>query len=101
MLQERGAELGAAGVVLADEQDGRSGVSHGFSFWEGLGGGEPGREAGELARALAAEPGSPKMPGDPEVAAEAKRRVDGIPIEPGLAAEMRSWSARLGVASPL
>ena len=55
----------------------------------------------QMARALAAEPGSPKMPGDPEVAAEAKRRVDGIPIEPGLAAEMRSWSARLGVASPL
>lgn len=54
-----------------------------------------------MARALAAEPGSPRMPGDPELAAQAKRRIEGIPIEPGLAAEMRSWSARLGVASPL
>lgn len=54
-----------------------------------------------LARALAAEPGAPRMPGDPELAAQAKRRVEGIPIEPGLAAEMRAWSSRLGVASPL
>ena len=30
-----------------------------------------------------------------------RRRAEGIPIEPGLAAEMRSWSDRLGVASPL
>lgn len=55
----------------------------------------------QMARALAAEPGAPKMPGDPEYAAEARRRIEGIPIEPGLAAEMRSWSTRLGVASPL
>ena len=54
-----------------------------------------------MARALAAEPGAPRMPGDPELAAQARRRIAGIPIEPGLAAEMRSWSARLGVASPL
>jgi ureidoglycolate dehydrogenase (NAD+) len=54
-----------------------------------------------MARALAAEPGAPRVPGDPELAAQAKRRVEGIPIEPGLVAEMRSWSARLGVASPL
>ena len=27
-------------------------------------------------------------------------RVEGIPIEPGLAAEMRSWSDRLGVPFP-
>ena len=53
------------------------------------------------ARALAAEPGAPRMPGDPELAAQAKRRIEGIPIEPGLAAEMRAWSTRLGVASPL
>ena len=55
----------------------------------------------QIARALAAEPGAPKMPGDPEREAEAQRRAEGIPIEPGLAAEMRSWSDRLGVASPL
>lgn len=54
-----------------------------------------------MARALADEPGAPRMPGDPELAAQAKRRVEGIPIEPGLAAEMRAWSTRLGVASPL
>jgi ureidoglycolate dehydrogenase (NAD+) len=54
-----------------------------------------------MARALAAEPGAPRMPGDPELEAQAKRRVEGIPIEPGLAAEMRAWSTRLGVASPL
>ncbi len=54
----------------------------------------------QIARTLAAEPGSPKMPGDPEREAEAQRRVEGIPIEPGLAAEMRSWSDRLGVPFP-
>lgn len=53
-----------------------------------------------IARTLAAEPGAPKMPGDPELEAQARRRVEGIPIEPGLAMEMRSWSARLGVAFP-
>lgn len=54
----------------------------------------------QIARALAAEPGAPRMPGDPEREAEARRRVEGIPIEAGLAAEMRSWSDRLGVAFP-
>lgn len=54
-----------------------------------------------MARALAAEPGAPLMPGDPELAAQDRRRAEGIPIEPGLAAEMRAWSTRLGVASPL
>lgn len=53
-----------------------------------------------IARALAAEPGAPKMPGDPELEAQARRRIEGIPIEPGLAMEMRSWGARLGVAFP-
>lgn len=53
-----------------------------------------------IARTLAAEPGAPKMPGDPELEALSRRRVEGIPIEPGLAMEMRSWSARLGVAFP-
>lgn len=53
-----------------------------------------------IARTLAAEPGAPKMPGDPELEAQARRRIEGIPIEPGLAMEMRSWSARLGVAFP-
>lgn len=55
----------------------------------------------QMARQLAAEPGSPRMPGDPEQAHEARRRVAGIPIEPALAAQMRDWSQRLGVAPPL
>ncbi len=54
----------------------------------------------QIALALAAEPGAPKMPGDPELEAQARRHVEGIPLEPGLLAEMRSWSDRLGVAFP-
>jgi ureidoglycolate dehydrogenase (NAD+) len=54
-----------------------------------------------MARALAHEPGAPMMPGDPELKAQALRQVQGIPVEPGLGAQMRSWSARLGVASPV
>jgi ureidoglycolate dehydrogenase (NAD+) len=50
-----------------------------------------------IALALAAEPGSPLMPGDPELHEEEVRRVKGIPIEPGLAAQMRDWAVRLGV----
>ena len=53
-----------------------------------------------MASALAAEPGSPRMPGDPELAHEAQRTVDGIPVEPVLAGQMREWSARLRVAPP-
>jgi ureidoglycolate dehydrogenase (NAD+) len=54
-----------------------------------------------MAHALAAEPGSPRMPGDPEHDCEAERRCTGLPIEPQLARQMHDWSARLGVASPL
>lgn len=69
---------------------------------------DPGRFAGgamlatvvnEIAGALAAEPGSPRMPGDPELEAQALRRRAGIPVEPGLAAQMRGWSNRLGLNS--
>ena len=55
----------------------------------------------QLARMLAAEPGSPRMPGDPELAVQAQRSVVGIPIEPGLRAEIAQWSEKLGVQSPL
>lgn len=55
----------------------------------------------QMALALAAEPGSPRMPGDPEHACEAQRRAGGIPVEPVLAQQMREWSARLGLAAPL
>lgn len=51
----------------------------------------------QIARALAGEPGSPLMPGDPELREAAARRAGGIPVEPGLAAQMREWTARLGV----
>lgn len=54
-----------------------------------------------LARALSAEPGSPRLPGDPELEEEQARRRDGVPVEPGLAAEMQIWSARLGIKPPL
>lgn len=53
----------------------------------------------QIARALAGEPGSPLMPGDPELNEEAVRRVKGIPIEPVLAQQMREWSARLQVGN--
>ena len=36
----------------------------------------------QIARALAAEPGAPKMPGDPEREAEVWRRAEGIPSNP-------------------
>jgi ureidoglycolate dehydrogenase (NAD+) len=54
-----------------------------------------------MARDLAAEPGAPKMPGDPELGVASERASNGVPIEPGLAQQFRSWSARLGVAAPL
>ena len=50
-----------------------------------------------IAGALSREPGSPLMPGDPELAEEEKRKIEGIPIEPGLAAQMRDWSVRLKI----
>lgn len=54
-----------------------------------------------MARDLATEPGSPRMPGDPELEAAARRAAQGIPIEPGLAAQFRDWSARLSVPCPI
>lgn len=54
----------------------------------------------QMAADLAAEPGQPRMPGDPERDHEARRRADGIPVEPGLLQEMRRWSERLGVGAP-
>lgn len=55
----------------------------------------------QVAAALAAEPGAPRMPGDPEHAHEAVRRREGIPIEPGLAEQLRDWSRRLELPPPL
>jgi len=55
----------------------------------------------QMARALATEPGGVLMPGDPELAEQARRRALGVPIEPGLRDEMRVWSERLKVAAPL
>jgi len=54
----------------------------------------------QMARALAAEPGSPMMPGDPEHEAEVERQRDGVPVEPVLVEEMREWSGRLGIEAP-
>ena len=52
-----------------------------------------------IAGALAREPGSPLMPGDPELDEETRRKIDGVPIEPGLVTQMRDWSERLKVTS--
>jgi ureidoglycolate dehydrogenase (NAD+) len=54
-----------------------------------------------MASELAAEPGAPLMPGDPECAVAAQRGRDGIPIEPGLAGQFASCSARLGLPNLL
>jgi ureidoglycolate dehydrogenase (NAD+) len=54
-----------------------------------------------MARELAAEPGAPRLPGDPELEVAAQRGRDGVPIEPGLAEQFRTWGARLGVPAPL
>lgn len=54
-----------------------------------------------MARDLAAEPGAPLMPGDPEIAVARQRERDGIPIEPALAAQFRAIAARLGLPSPV
>lgn len=51
-----------------------------------------------MAQALAAEPGSPLMPGDPELGEARVRRDKGIPVEPVLATQFQLWSERLGVA---
>ena len=55
----------------------------------------------QMARTLAAGPGEVLMPGDPELAEQARRRIEGVPIEPGLRDEMRAWSGRLEVQPPL
>ncbi len=55
----------------------------------------------QMAVVLAAEPGSPLMPGDPELTHARQREVQGIPVEPGLAAQVRDWSRRLQVEAPL
>jgi ureidoglycolate dehydrogenase (NAD+) len=54
-----------------------------------------------MAQDLAAEPGAPLMPGDPEIEVAAQRTRDGIPIEAGLADQFRICSARLGLPAPL
>lgn len=54
----------------------------------------------QMARELAEQPGQPRMPGDPEGEAAARRTAQGIPIEPGLWNEMTAWSERLRVPPP-
>jgi ureidoglycolate dehydrogenase (NAD+) len=53
-----------------------------------------------MARELAEQPGNPRVPGDPELETAARRGTRGIPIEPGLWAEMAIWSERLRVPLP-
>lgn len=53
-----------------------------------------------MAEALAREPGSPLLPGDPELRCELERRRNGIPVDAALAADWQRWSERLGLAAP-
>jgi ureidoglycolate dehydrogenase (NAD+) len=41
------------------------------------------------------------MPGDPELAVQSRRLVEGIPLDAALWADMCDWSARLKLASPV
>ena len=52
-----------------------------------------------LVREAKQQPGEVKYPGEPEYAHERERRRDGLPMEPGLLAEMGAWAERLGVAT--
>jgi len=56
--------------------------------------------AAAMAAELAAQPGSPRAPGDPELAAQAEREAGGVPVPPALKAEMAEWSGRLGLFLP-
>jgi ureidoglycolate dehydrogenase (NAD+) len=40
------------------------------------------------------------FPGEPELIAQEERRVSGIPVDAEALADMKQWSARLGVPSP-
>jgi ureidoglycolate dehydrogenase (NAD+) len=51
----------------------------------------------QMAERMKNEPGSPLMPGDPELTTAEIRKVTGIPIEKGLARQMNEWSERLDV----
>lgn len=54
-----------------------------------------------MAMELSQAPGAPRMPGDPEAAALAERRRDGIPVPAALWDEIIAWSTRLDVAPPV
>jgi ureidoglycolate dehydrogenase (NAD+) len=69
------------------------------------GGGKLPGVATRMAREARAQPrakaGAPVLaPGDPEHATATQRSREGIPIEPGLRAEIDRWSQRLDVAAP-
>ncbi|WP_434644272.1 Ldh family oxidoreductase [Achromobacter piechaudii] len=53
-----------------------------------------------MAMELSQTPGSPRVPGDPEAAAQVERLRDGLPVPPALWIEMQDWSERLGVPLP-
>lgn len=41
------------------------------------------------------------FPGEPEYASEKQRNRTGIPVEPGLLAELKNWAQRLGIPAPV
>lgn len=53
-----------------------------------------------MSEDLVKDGGAIQLPGDPELRAEQERRARGIPVEPQALADMRDWSARLGISFP-
>lgn len=53
------------------------------------------------AQTPAREDGAVMAPGDPEYELEKQRLESGIPIEEGLAAELREWAGRLAIGAPI
>jgi ureidoglycolate dehydrogenase (NAD+) len=71
-----------------------------FSGGAFSGGAALAQRVADFAASAHAQPGEVKVPGDPELAWEAQRRRDGIPIEPGLYAEIEQWSQLLNLSVP-
>lgn len=100
------------GTHLATLQraESRSGIGHAFMVWRIDAFREPDEFASELRAMLAELRACPPaagsgvnrvlVPGDPEEAASTANRAAGIPLDPGVAAELRVLGDGLGVAFP-
>jgi ureidoglycolate dehydrogenase (NAD+) len=65
-----------------------------------LGGSTLAQTVDTFVREAQQQPGNVKYPSEPEYLCEQERRRDGIPLEPGLLAEMNACAERLGIAAP-